>query len=198
MTKVIILSFILFSCIAYSQNQDARSSYFIKAGIGIGYKSQFGNFGIDVGFPVVRNFFLTISAGMGPFNGNGGIISFGAAYTPINKENYQLTVRSMWSYADGSTDILGDDDSNNYVWYDASRMQYLTSFITYSRRIEKDVILSFHGGYRHALTNLNYGFSGPGTPTQKQKNWLSTGLSSGWTLSITINGLFWLKKCETE
>jgi hypothetical protein len=162
-------------------------------GMAIGNRSHVGNFGVSANLFFTKNIGIRVSCGVGPFNYLGGVISIGPEYSFFHSQKGFVSIGSTWSYFGGGSDILGDDDSNDYVWYSTSSMKSLKFYGSYSLKLEA-VFLTLEAGYSHNLTDYSYSFSGPGTATQKQHDSIKRRLSSGWMATVYLNVPWSLKK----
>lgn len=162
-------------------------------GFGIGNKSHFGNFGFSSNLFLNKGLSLKLSAGVGAFNYGGTVLSAGAEQQLVRLRNHPLSLGGVYAYNAEGSDILGDDDSDDYVWWCSTYAHNLKAYLCYA--IDFDgAVLKIEAGYSHALTEASYAFSGPGTATQKQHKDVQRGLGSGWMASVYINYWGSLKK----
>ena len=194
---IITLSVFMFNCqLGAQERMHEIKSFDVISGFGIGNKSHFGNIGITSNLYFTKNISLKFSAGLAAFNYGEGVISTGPEASFLYFKKGFISLGTAWTYIGEGSDILGDDDSNDYIWYHSSYMNNLKFYLGYSLIIDH-AILRFEAGYSHALSQYNYIFSGPGTPTQKQHENIQRGLRSGWMATIYMN-LWWsLKKGNT-
>lgn len=167
--------------------QFALTPWDITIGLGIGNKSHLGNFGVTSDLYFTKNIGLKVSAGVAPFNFGGGVISFGPEASFLYHKKGFLSLGALWSYQGEGSDVLGDDDTSDHVWYKTSYVRSLKFYLGYCLNLERGAFLKFEAGYSHALTNPAYSFLGPGIATQEQKNQTQRGLSSGWMASVYVN-----------
>ena len=166
----------------------------LKFGVAIGNKSHVGNFGITANLYVTKRISTKVSLGAGTMNYGGGVISIGPEIEFLRVKNNIFSIGTTYTWSGKTYDVLGDDDAINKVSYNTSKGSYLRSFIAYTIKI-KYSYLSFEGGYSYAVTKPTYIFNG--IPSQKQIDNLERGINSGWLATISINGLFNLKKSRT-
>ena len=179
------------------ESADNLDRFDIVAGLGFGHKSHFGNFGITGNLYFNKYLSLQASAGVAALNYGGGIVSLGPELSFLHRPKGFVSIAGMWSYTSGRFDILGDDDSADYVSYQTSNSKGLRGFIGYT--IVRDAVFwRFETGYYHSLSNYSYFFGGPGTPTQKQLDDIETGLGSGFMASVSVNFNLPFKSSQTN
>lgn len=166
------------------------SSFDIKVGFGVGNKSHYGNFGVSANLFFVKNLSLKLSGGAAALNYGGFVGSIGCEIPFLYLMRSYFSIGGAWTYIGEGFDLLGDDDSNDYVTFNSSYMKNLKFYFGYSMLLKGQTLLTFEAGYSHALIPYQYYFGGPGTPTQKQHDNIQRGLSSGWMASVYIN-LLW-------
>lgn len=162
----------------------------LSSGMGIGNKSHYGIFGLNGNLYLGKHLSLKLAGGVGAFNYNGLVGSVGLEAPVLYVKNSFLSIGSAWTYLGEGFDVLGDDDSDDYVTYNTARMRNLKFYVGYSFQLEPGINLSTEVGYSYALTSASYYFGGPGVPNQNQIDKLERGLNSGWMASIYIQFLW--------
>lgn len=189
--KLILVCILILSKTAFAQVDPLCeiSPFDVKFSFGIGNKSHFGNFGASADLFFTKNISLKLSAGAGNLNYGGFVGSIGLNLPFIYFKKTSLSLGGVWTYIGEGFDVLGDDESNDWINYRSSNMKNLKFYIGYSLIVDNQTLLTLEAGYSHALIPYNYNFSGPGIPTQKQHFNIQRGLSSGWMASIHIGFL---------
>lgn len=158
----------------------------IVVGLGGGNKSHFGNFGVTGNLYFNKHVSLKASAGVAAFNYGGGVVSVGPEASFLHTEKKFFSLGAMWCYTNDGFDLLGDDDSNDFVEYHTSNTKSARFFLGYTMFLD-GVYLRFDVGYSHVLSNYSYYFTGPGTPSEQQHERIQNGLDSGWLAAVYIN-----------
>ena len=188
-----ILLIVTNSILAFGQLESERLKKFdIHIGFGVGTKSHVGNCGLTSNLFLLKNFNVKTSIGIGIPNYNGPIFSCGPEFCFAISKKCLFSFGSTWTYAGKYQDIIGDDNSQDYIWYFTGRNQYIRSFIGIG--IGKTAITKIELGYSYAIYTSTYSFDGPGIPTSKQISNISKGLNSGISICCSICGILNLKK----
>jgi len=195
MKHIFILFFI--STFSISANSQQNKIYGFQKNDGyfsfvIGHKTTAGTFGMCGNYFLTKNFTGKLSIGHGASNYNGMMFSIGPEfYIPILPK-FHLSFGSVYSFALGNADVIGDDESQDYFWYESKSMQYIRTFLGID--LFKEPHLKLEIGYSHPLKSSNFSISGPGTPTNKQLEKIENGLGSGLSIAILVGVPFNFKK----
>lgn len=192
---LIIISVFILSRISFSQQDSILkiSPFDVKIGFGIGNKSHYGNFGFSTNIFFTKNLSLKLSTGTGGFNYGGIVGSIGCEIPFLYLKKSYLSIGGTWTYIGEGFDLLGDDESKDYVSYNTSYMKNLKIYCGYSLLLDNLTLLTFEAGYSHALIPYHYTFGGPGLASQKQHDNIRQGLKSGWMASVYVN-FIWSKR----
>lgn len=185
MKKIYILLIICSFFKSFSKNEDSLSisKNTLLVGIGVGNKSQFGNFGITSNYFFSKKFNLEFSVGLGMLNFNGVILSLGPEYFINLKKKMSCMIGAVYAYsssASGDIEVHSIDSPHYNI---NSGGQYLRGYTGLLFNIRRQII-RFEIGYSYALNIPKYEVSGPWKPAYTKD--LETGINSGFLFAISI------------